>query len=220
MKVELKQKKKAFTMISNVIAKDTNLSLKAKGMSLIIAHFPSDWTFYEEKLQDYTSDGRTAIANAIKELEDAAYLYREQLRKKGRYSNKVWIFSDEGLTENDILELCTDCRKPDIGKSDIGKTVTSNTHSTNIKESNKKNTQKKGRKKSFYKFVNTLKSHVLEYPNLKVVFEDVTYSFLNINGRLLLKNEASDIVLSKVHAEKLYQKMANSLNVKIVRGER
>lgn len=219
MKVTLQQKKKNFTMVSNIIAKDNTISLKAKGMCLILVHFPQDWHFYEEKLQDYTSDGKTAISNALKELEVSGYLFRKQLREKGRFSNKLWIFSDEKLSSEDLKDF-TEIGKTDIGKNDSGKPLTTNTHSNNIKENNKKNTQKKGRKKAYYEFVNVLKSNALEYPNLKVVFEDTTYSFVNRNGQMLLKDEASSIVLSKVHASKLYQKMANSLNVQIIRGQR
>ncbi|MDY0194329.1 MAG: hypothetical protein RBR93_12520 [Aliarcobacter butzleri] len=219
MKVELKQKKKNFTMVSNVIARDSTISLKAKGMCLILVHFPQDWHFYEDKLQDYTADGKTAIANALKELEVNGYLYRKQQREKGRFSNKVWIFSDEKLSSDDLAEF-TEIRKTDIGKKDSEKTVTTNTHSTKTNEENKKNPQKKGRKKKFYDFVNVLKANVMEYPSLKVVFEDSTYTFTNINGQLLLKDERSNIVLSKVHASKLYQKMAGCTSLKIVRGEK
>jgi hypothetical protein len=220
MKVNLKQKRKNFTIISNILAKDANISLKAKGMSLIIAHFPDDWHFYEEKLQEFCMDKRTAIANALKELENAGYLHRKQLREKGRFANKVWIFSDEGLSEDDILGITTECRKPDIGKTDHGKSHTTNTHSINTKEYKKKNTQKKGRKKKFYDYVNLLKQSAEQYPDLQVEFENKTYCFQNVNGQLLLKDKESDIILSKVAAERLYQKMANSFEVKVIRGKK
>lgn len=219
MKIDLIQKRKNFTIISNLIAKDINISLKAKGMSLVIAHFPSDWIFYEENLQNYTSDGKTAISNALKELELSGYLYRKQLRENGRFSNKIWIFSDEKLN-NDDLEEFAGIRKTDVGKNDSGKSSTTNTHSNQTKECNKKNPQKSKRKKAYYEFVNVLKSNVMEYPNLKVLFEENTYTFVNIKGQLLLKDETSNIVLSTTHASKLYQKMANSLKVKIIRGEK
>ncbi|MDD2653075.1 MAG: hypothetical protein PHX44_08510 [Sulfurimonas sp.] len=218
MKVNFKQKKKNFSIVSNTLAKDSKISLKAKGMCLILVHFPKDWQFYEEKLQDYTLDGRTAIASALKELENAGYLYREQLREKGRFASKVWVFSDEGLTKEEAMKFYTDCRKHDIGFYDIGKSATTNTHSTKTNENNKKNSQKKGRKKVFYDFVNILKSNAAQYPNLQVEFENKTYKFETSNGQYLLKDKESDIVFSKVAAERLYQKMANSSDVKIIRG--
>lgn len=219
MKIDLKQKRKNFTIISNVIAKDNTISLKAKGMCLILVHFPENWHFYEENLQNYTGDGKTTIANALKELEKNGYLYREQLREKGRFSNKIWIFSDEKLNSDNMKEF-TEIRKTDIGKMDSEKKVTTNTHSIKTNEQNKKNSQKKGRKKKFYDFVNVLKANAMEYPNLEIAFETHLYSFANIDGQLLLKDKASGIVLSKVHASKLYQKMANSTNIKIIRGEK
>lgn len=220
MKVNLKQKRKNFTIISNLLAKDTELSLKAKGMSLIIAHFPENWYFYEEKLQDYCKDKRTAIANALKELESAGYLFRKQLRVKGRFANKLWVFNDEKLSKEELSEINTECIKSDIGFSDFKKTTCSNTHSKHTKESNKKNTQKKGRKKKFYDFVNLLKQSAEQYPDLQIEFENKTYSFANVNGQLLLKDQENNIILSKIHAERLYQKMANSFEVKVIRGEK
>lgn len=218
MKVNLKQKKKNFTMISNKIAKDKELSLKAKGMSLIIAHFPDDWVFYEDNMQQYASDARTAISNALKELEKAGYLYRKQLREKGRFANKIWIFSDERLTNEDIVELCTECRKTEVGYVEIGKTTTTNTRSKNTIEQNKKNSQKNGRKKKFYDFVNILKENVMQYPNLQIYFEEKIYVFEEKNGQLLLKDFESDIILSRIHAENIYKMMALSQNLKISRG--
>lgn len=218
MRIHFKQKKKNFSMVSNTLVKDTSISLKAKGMCLILVHFPDDWNFYEEKLQDYTLDGRTAITNALKELEQNGYLYRKQLREKGKFANKIWIFNDEGLTEEEIMEFCTDCRKPEIGISDVGKSATTNTHSTKTKEDYKKNTQKKGKKKKFYDFINRLKESAMQYPNLTIEFENKIYSFENINGLLLLKDNKSNVILAKVAAERLYQKMANSLELKILRG--
>lgn len=219
MKIDLRQKRKNFTIISNVIAKDINISLKAKGMSVVIAHFPYDWVFYEENLQNYTNDGKTAISNALIELEVNGYLYREQLREKGRFSNKIWIFSDEKLNNNDLNEF-SGIRNTDIGKNDSGKSPTTNTHSNQTKEGNKKNPQKKGRKKVYFEFVNVLKMNAIEYPNLKVLFEENTYTFVKINGQLLLKDETNNMVVSTIHASKLYQKMANSTKIQIIRGEK
>ena len=219
MKVELKKNKKNFTMISNVVAKDVKISLKAKGMCLIIAHFPDNWNFYEEALKNYTIDGKTAISNALKELENSGYPHRKQLREKGRFGSKVWTFNDEGLCKDDLPDF-TDVRKTDVGKNDSGKSSTTNTHSNQTKECNKKNPQKRKRKKAYYEFVNVLKSNAIEYPNLKVIFEENTYTVVKINGQLLLKDQTNNKVLSTIHASKLYQKMANSAKVQIVRGEK
>jgi len=219
MNVEFKQKKKNFSMVSNIIVRDHIISLKAKGMCLILVHFPENWHFYEENLQNYTSDGKTAISNALKELEVNGYLSRKQLREKGRFSNKVWIFSDEKLNHDDLPDW-TEIRKADIDKMDSEKSVITNTHSIKTNEKNKKNPQKKGRKKAYFEFVNVLKSNAMEFPNLIIVFEGKKYKFVNINEQLLLKDEMSNIVLSRVHASKLYQKMANSTKVQIIRGEK
>ncbi|MDN5119938.1 hypothetical protein PJV89_11100 [Aliarcobacter butzleri] len=199
-----KLKKTNFTMISKVIVRDNQLSLKAKGMALIIAHFPLNWCFYQEKLQDYSLDRRTSIANALKELENRGYLKRMQIRVNGRFSNKIWKFNDECILGSDETES--------------RKTTTTNTHSNNIKESNKKNTQKKNKRRAYFEFVNRLKDNALSYPNLIIEFEDKKYCFAKINEQLLLQDVVSKIILSKIHADRIYQKMALSLDLIIDRG--
>lgn len=199
-----KLKKTNFTMISNVIVMDNQLSLKAKGMALILTHFPPNWHFYQEKLQDYVLDRRTAVSNALKELESRGYLRRTQLRENGKFANKIWEFNDEYVLVDDKAE----CRK----------TTTTNTHSNNIKESNKKNTQKKNKRRAYFEFVNRLKDNALSYPNLIIEFEDKKYCFAKINRQLLLQDVVSKIILSKIHADRIYQKMALSLDLVIDRG--
>ncbi len=199
-----KLKKTNFTMISNVIVRDSQLSLKAKGMALILSHFPPNWHFYQEKLQDYSLDRRTAVSNALKELESRGYLKRTQIRENGRFSNKIWKFNDEYLLVDD--------------KADCRKTTTTNTHSNNTKEGNKKNTQKKNKRRAYYEFVNRLKDNALSYPNLIIEFEDKRYCFAKINEQLLLQDVVSKIILSKIHADRIYQKMALSLDLIIDRG--
>ena len=191
-------------MISNVIVRDNQLSLKAKGMALILSHFPPNWHFYQEKLQDYALDRRTAVSNALKELENRGYLKRTQYRKNGKFANKIWEFNDEYVLVDD--------------KAESRKTTTTNTHSNNIKESNKKNTQKKNKRRAYYEFVNRLKDNALSYPDLTVEFENKKYCFTKINGQLLLQDLKSKIILSKIHADKIYQKMAVSLDLVIDRG--
>lgn len=154
----------------------------------------------------------------MKELEDKLYLYREQLRENGRFSKKIWIFSDEGLTVDDIFELCPECSLSGFGKVDKGKPTTTNTHSTNKKEINKKNTQKKGRKRTFYEFVNKLKKSAKKYPNLRIEFENRFYCFVEKNGQLLLKDESTDVVFSKIEAQNIYQKMSSGYKLKILRN--
>lgn len=190
-------------MISNVIVKDKQLSLKAKGMALLLSHFPPTWHFYQEKLQDYVLDRRTAVSNALKELEKRGYLRRTQSRENGRFSNKIWEFNDECILNSDETES--------------RKTATTNTLSNN-KESNKKNTQKKNKRRAYYEFVNRLKNNALSYPDLTIKFEDKKYCFAKISEQLLLQDFESQIILSKIHAERIYKKMAVSFDLIIDRG--
>lgn len=57
----------------------------------------------------------------------------------------------------------------------------------------------------------------MAYPDLKIEYKNKVYSFEQINGQLLLKDIASGTVLSKMHAQKLYQQMALEPDVKVTR---
>lgn len=72
-----------YTTVSNVAANDPKLSLKAKGIFYFLMSKPDSWTISERGLMTQLREGRTAIAAALKELEDAGYLQREQVRNEG-----------------------------------------------------------------------------------------------------------------------------------------
>lgn len=57
----------------------------------------------------------------------------------------------------------------------------------------------------------------MEYPDLTIIFEDKYYDFIEKNGKLLLRDKHSKIILSKVHAENLYSKMCDSVDTIIKR---
>ena len=69
-----------YTVMSNHHLKDTNLSLKAKGLLSLMLSLPDDWNFNMRGLSSICKEGLEAIGNALKELEKAGYMVRNQLR--------------------------------------------------------------------------------------------------------------------------------------------
>jgi len=69
-----------YTVMSNHHLKDTGLSLKAKGLLSLMLSLPDDWNFNMRGLSSICKEGLEAIGNALKELEKAGYMVRNQLR--------------------------------------------------------------------------------------------------------------------------------------------
>ena len=77
-----------YTVMSNHHLKDRTLTLKAKGLLSVMLSLPDDWDYNTTRgLASICREG-DAIGKAIKELENAGYMKRRQLRgKDGRITD-------------------------------------------------------------------------------------------------------------------------------------
>jgi Transcriptional regulators len=92
------KRKTNFTIIGNTGLKDERLSLKSKGLLAYMLSLPDDWVFYETELIAHSKDGRDAVRSALKELEKAGYLERNQIREdSGKFGQKEWKVWDEPI---------------------------------------------------------------------------------------------------------------------------
>lgn len=68
--------KKGFTVVQNEITRDVNISLKAKGLYLVIQAYISmpDKKWTKEDFRNLTKEGKKAFDSAWKELKDFGYL--------------------------------------------------------------------------------------------------------------------------------------------------
>ena len=97
------EKTKDYTVMSNHHLRDTNLSLKAKGMLSLMLSLPDDWDYTLAGLEYICKDGITSIRNTVTELEKHGYLSRRRLRnEKGQL----------GEIEYTIHEKPQACGKP------------------------------------------------------------------------------------------------------------
>ena len=62
-----------YTTIDNTVSKDIKLSLKAKGLLLVIMSLPNDWDFSINGISMICKEGRDSIYSAINELIDNGY---------------------------------------------------------------------------------------------------------------------------------------------------
>lgn len=65
------QRSGGYTVLPNGILRDTNLSLKTKGLFAIILSLPEGWDYSVAGLATVAGCGRDAIRGALKEMETA-----------------------------------------------------------------------------------------------------------------------------------------------------
>jgi len=81
--IKVKRKERAYTNLSNTPIQSKTLSLKAKGLLLYMFSLPEDWDYTVSGLATNLKEGRDAIGNILKELEEHKYLKRETFRGEG-----------------------------------------------------------------------------------------------------------------------------------------
>lgn len=72
-----------YVNIHKGIVMDKTLALRDRGMMSTLLSLPDNWIFSTAGLKQILPDGRTAISNSLRELEERGYLTREQSRGEG-----------------------------------------------------------------------------------------------------------------------------------------
>lgn len=67
-----------FSIVSNSIIRDTRLSLKARGLLILMLSLPDCWQFSIKGLATLSGEGNDSIRGGIKELEEVGYLSRKR----------------------------------------------------------------------------------------------------------------------------------------------
>ena len=86
-----------FTIITNAALRDTNLSLKAKGLLALMLSEHDGWNFTIKGLSAKCKEGVDAVAAIVKELEAQGYVVRRRERSTaghGKHQNRkspYWI---------------------------------------------------------------------------------------------------------------------------------
>lgn len=123
-----------YTVLPNQILRDEALTLQAKGLFCMMASFPENWDFTVKGLATVAGCGREKISAALKNLEDAGYLLREQCHSEdGKFSANVFVLYDEKISPLPGF--------PSTGKPSTGKPLPGNPTQLN-KEGNKERKNK------------------------------------------------------------------------------
>lgn len=96
---------KNYTVVANDLIRDKRLTLKAKGLALLMMSLPDEWKFTERWLATQSSDGLSALRSAIAELEATGYLKRKRLKDdKGKFVGNDYTVFENPLFENPIMD--------------------------------------------------------------------------------------------------------------------
>lgn len=86
-------KKSNFSIVSNSIVFDKDMSFKAKGVYLYLCSRPDGWKFYINEISSNGKDGVDSVRSAIRELQDGGYLVRNRVNgENGKFDYSYEIF--------------------------------------------------------------------------------------------------------------------------------
>ena len=94
------ERKQGFTVLPNDLLRDPRLTLKAKGLMAILLGLPDGWEYSISGLSSITGAGKDAIRSALKEMEGAGYLTREQQAhgEGGKFAGSVYTVREVSIS--------------------------------------------------------------------------------------------------------------------------
>lgn len=96
MAVLVNKTQNSFTMISNSVLRDKNLSMKDRGVFCTLCSLPDGWEFSIAGLAAVVSDGVDAIRKSILALEENGYIQRTKTRgKDGKFISEIKVFAEK-----------------------------------------------------------------------------------------------------------------------------
>ena len=90
------KRRNGFTTMQNITVRNNQLSLRDKGLLLLLLSYPPNWEFSVASLSKVSNhDGKDAITASLKRLESEGYVKRERKRdKNGKLLGCAWTVSD------------------------------------------------------------------------------------------------------------------------------
>ena len=125
-------KENNYTIISNFVFHDKQLSWKAKGVLSQLLSLPDDWDYSAAGLETLSADGITATRAALIELEKYGYLTRRAIRERGKIVDWEYSIYEKPQVEKPQVE------KPQVEKPQVEKRTQLSTKESRPYESNTK----------------------------------------------------------------------------------
>ena len=134
-------KTRDYTVMSNHHLRNTELSLKAKGLLSLMLSLPEKWDYTTKGLAAICKDGIDSISSCIRELEKHGYIIRERMRnEKGQLTTIEYTILEQPkstpperekpIRENPVLDIPAQVEPIQENTAQL------NTNKSNIKELN------------------------------------------------------------------------------------
>ena len=138
------ERTKDYTVMSNHHLRNHELSLKAKGLLSMMLSLPDDWNYTTRGLAKICKEGVDAIGSALRELETAGYIVRNQLRdQQGRISDTEYVIYEKPQPRQPETPrpdtAVPDTASPDTENPYLDKPDTEKPAELNIEKSNTQN---------------------------------------------------------------------------------
>lgn len=134
------ERNKGYTVMSNYHLKDSGLTLKSKGLLSMMLSLPNEWNYTTRGLAAICREGVDSIGAALRELEKAGYIVRNQLRdEKGRITDTEYVIYEQPHTSSPCTAQpdtdCPDTENPYMDKPDMDGPHTGNPAQLNTNRS-------------------------------------------------------------------------------------
>lgn len=95
-------RRRGFTTVYRDVAQDRRLSLKARGLFLLLQSLPETWQYTISGLATLAGTGKDQIRSGLAELLEVGYLVKEQAHDAGgKFAGNIFILQEEApLSEN------------------------------------------------------------------------------------------------------------------------
>ena len=139
------EKTRDYTVMSNHHLRNTNLSLKAKGLLSLMLSLPEEWDYTTKGLARICKEGVDSICAGVRELEEQGYVIRERVRNpNGQLGSIEYTILEQPRPperekperENPVLD------NPEQALPVLGEPGQGNTAQLNTKESSKQKSKK------------------------------------------------------------------------------
>ena len=87
-------KAKGFTIVPNKVLVATNISMKAKALYGYLISKPNKWSFSVRRIANEMKEGKDAINNVMRELEDCKLLKRRQIKDGEKWGGTAYYIAD------------------------------------------------------------------------------------------------------------------------------
>jgi len=122
-----------FTMLSNKLLQDCNITIEEKGLLVYLLSLPTDWVLYKKSLPEKTMESKGTIDRVFKQLQEKGYILSVKVIDPKTKVFKGWnhiVYEEPTLTESDIRE------EPRSTKADVGQSLPIQIHTNTNTNSN------------------------------------------------------------------------------------